>query len=636
MRQKMPWWRSIRTNLILFLVVLIAGSVGIVTYQLVQRTEQELEEQAFDELQAISELKRQQIENWLQRGPITLETVARNQAVRGPILDYVSEPTADTDHQTTINTFFSDVTASDPIVEEISLYTLDGRVLASSDAVQINKVVTRQPYFALSLENDTYIQPPYFDVGRGELTLVVTRLLTDEAGNAAGVLTGRLNVDELAAIMSQRAGLGDTGETYLVSRESNYLLTPSRLENYPLNRAYRSTGIDRALSGESGSDSYQNHYDDPELVLGTYTWLPELQSAMLAEITEGEVLANSREATQAAIATGGGALILASLLGLFLATLLTRPILQLTDIAGEMSQGHFDKKTTITGASEVGLLGRTFNNMSERLSQTINELDQKVVEIETANKELRIANARAREATRLKSEFMATMSHELRTPLNAIIGFTGIMLQGMGGEIDHDATHMLTRVESNSERLLHLINDVLDIAKIEAGRLDIVHKELEIHKLIQQWRDETSILADNKGLEFEMQIASSVPVRLYADSERLTQVVKNLLSNAIKFTDTGKVTLNVDADENQWKIQVTDTGIGIPPHAVNYIFEEFRQVDGSSKRIYGGTGLGLSISRNICRMMGGNIGVNSRLGEGSTFTVTLPLITNEKLLEPTM
>jgi signal transduction histidine kinase len=247
------------------------------------------------------------------------------------------------------------------------------------------------------------------------------------------------------------------------------------------------------------------------------------------------------------------------------------------------------------------------------------------LELEARNQELARANAMIKETTRLKSEFLSTMSHELRTPLNAIRGFTGILLEGMGGEIDEEARHMLTRVDANSERLLGLINDVLDIAKIESGRMELTYEPLNPIDLAMQWEAQTSVLAEKKGIGFEVNIDPMLPPVVMGDGQRITQIATNLLSNAFKFTKEGKVTLNVLSEGDNWIISVKDTGIGIPPHALNYIFEEFRQVDGSSKREFGGTGLGLAITRTICRTMGGNVSVRSELGVGSEFTAVLPL-----------
>ncbi|HVU12453.1 MAG TPA: ATP-binding protein [Phototrophicaceae bacterium] len=273
------------------------------------------------------------------------------------------------------------------------------------------------------------------------------------------------------------------------------------------------------------------------------------------------------------------------------------------------------------------------NTRRKQIIDALQEVETLNTTLSKTNSDLLRANAVAKEAARLKSEFMATMSHELRTPLNAMLGFSGILLEGMGGEFDDEARHMIVRIQQNSERLLKLINDVLDIAKIEAGRMDLVSVPMSPRKLVDGWKSQMGVLAERKHLQFITQIDDDLPEQLFGDPERLSQIAINLLSNAFKFTESGSVTLALHRDDNAWQMQVIDSGIGIPPHAINYIFDEFRQLDGSSTRAYGGTGLGLAIVRNLCRMMEGTVQVSSKLNEGSTFTVTLPL--RPVITEPT-
>lgn len=246
--------------------------------------------------------------------------------------------------------------------------------------------------------------------------------------------------------------------------------------------------------------------------------------------------------------------------------------------------------------------------------------------VERQRGQLAIQNRIVMEANRLKSEFLANVSHELRTPLNAIIGFSDMMLMGIGGELSQKHHHQAERVRDNGRRLLALVNDILDLARIEAGRIEIAHEPFSTRKLIDTMSSQAQLLATTSGLEFKTEIDDGLPEMLVGDIQRLEQVIINLVSNAFKFTEVGGVTLVMKADTTSWTIAVKDTGIGIPPHAIDYIFEEFRQVDGSSRRAYKGTGLGLAITKNLVRMMEGKINVESTLGKGSTFTVTLPLV----------
>jgi PAS domain S-box-containing protein len=249
-----------------------------------------------------------------------------------------------------------------------------------------------------------------------------------------------------------------------------------------------------------------------------------------------------------------------------------------------------------------------------------------IAELEENLEQLAIANAMALENARLKSEFLATMSHELRTPLNAIEGFTSVILSNMGGvEYNHRTQHYVERVNTNSKRLLALINDFLDLSRIESGRLQLAHSPFAPRQLVEKWQSQLGGLAQAKGLDFGVYVDAALPETLLGDEEQLSRVVVNLLGNAIKFTETGAVRLELHQRDYDWQLMVSDTGIGIPPHAREYIFEEFRQVDSSSKRKYGGTGLGLAIVQKLVRAMDGTITVESEVDKGSRFIVTLPL-----------
>jgi PAS domain S-box-containing protein len=233
--------------------------------------------------------------------------------------------------------------------------------------------------------------------------------------------------------------------------------------------------------------------------------------------------------------------------------------------------------------------------------------------------------AELQSALRFKDEFLATMSHELRTPLNAIIGFTGVVRMRSDELSDH-SRHLLDRVAANGSRLLSLINNILDVSRIAAGRLEIVPAPVKIYDLVEEWQTDFNQQAEKKGLELKVVIDSSLPNELYIDKERVTQIVTNLLSNAFKFTENGWVKLQIEAQQKEWIIQVSDTGPGIPETYQDLIFDEFRQVDASSSRKHGGAGLGLSIVKKLCILMNGRVNVASIPGEGSAFTVALPLL----------
>lgn len=258
------------------------------------------------------------------------------------------------------------------------------------------------------------------------------------------------------------------------------------------------------------------------------------------------------------------------------------------------------------------------------------------------NHELRIANTQLQEALRVKSDFLANMSHELRTPLNAIIGFSGGLLQGIDGDLNEEQKISIGHVNSSGEHLLRLINDVLDLSKIEAGKMVLNLETVDLAELIEDTMQNVSVLFRAKGLILRKEIFERIPV-VYGDNTRIKQVLLNILSNAAKFTEKGEVvvdgrTVQVDDDiipaeqrehmpyQTHWiLISIRDTGVGIRKADKTKIFEKFRQIDSGSARKYRGTGLGMAISRRIVQMHGGDMWVESEFGKGTIFYFTIPL-----------
>lgn len=240
------------------------------------------------------------------------------------------------------------------------------------------------------------------------------------------------------------------------------------------------------------------------------------------------------------------------------------------------------------------------------------------------NVRLATERAAAEHASQIKSEFLANMSHELRTPLNSIINFTRIISAGARGPVTPEQLDYLNRVRQSGEHLLGLINDILDLSKIEAGRMELFRESFQINDLIQSVMATTAGLVKGKPIELRSEIAPDLPP-VYADRTRVRQVLLNLLSNAAKFTDAGAITVRAERHGGEVVIHVSDTGIGIAPEHLDKIFEAFRQLDNASNRRYEGTGLGLTICRRLVDLHGGRLWVESAVGVGSTFSFSLPL-----------
>ena len=269
-------------------------------------------------------------------------------------------------------------------------------------------------------------------------------------------------------------------------------------------------------------------------------------------------------------------------------------------------------------------LKSTLENLEERVQQRTGELEQANLRLEEQNQALEDANEQIQEANRLKSEFLANMSHELRTPMNAIVGFSKIVLRKARDLLPGRQVDNLEKVLQSSEILMNLINDILDLSKIEAGRLEIQPESFSLRELVESSLSTVSPMV-KRGVETRADLAAEIDV-VHSDPTRVRQSLINLLSNAAKFTEKGSITASLQSvDSDQIELAVVDTGIGIAPESLEYIFDEFRQADGSTTRKYGGTGLGLSITQKLTQMLGGSIRVESEVGKGSSFIVTLPV-----------
>jgi PAS domain S-box-containing protein len=269
-------------------------------------------------------------------------------------------------------------------------------------------------------------------------------------------------------------------------------------------------------------------------------------------------------------------------------------------------------------------------HLYEQLKLASDELQARVqaatAELATQNELLRRQAIELEQASRLKSQFLANMSHEFRTPLNAILGYTHMLLQGVSGDLLPSVKRQLQRIDSNSRHLLTIINEILDITRIEAGKMPIQFSEFDVNEIVPEVMAELEPVIARSKLTVTPRLAPEAPP-LHSDRQKVKQIVLNLLSNALKFTHQGGVEIAVrfEPETRTVSIAVTDTGIGIAPEHHERIFEDFRQVDDSPSRQYGGTGLGLAISRRLAIALGGRITLHSKVGEGSVFTLTIPV-----------
>ncbi|HPM76451.1 MAG TPA: ATP-binding protein [bacterium] len=335
-------------------------------------------------------------------------------------------------------------------------------------------------------------------------------------------------------------------------------------------------------------------------------------------------------------------ILLVSFAALYLSRSFSSPIRALLDASRHIARGELDVRLSADRSDEFGLLAGEFNAMASQLEEAQENLErdnidlerrvaERTAELTMANVELRSSAAQIQEANRLKSEFLANVSHELRTPLNAILGYTDLMLDGIYGEMQKPQLESLTKVRRNAESLLRLINDILDLSKIEAGRMSLTLEKFDPGELVRSSLESVQPLFARSRLELRADIADGLPT-VEADRGKVQQALYNLLSNALKFTSAGGVTVRVYADEkrvNVW-FEVIDTGPGIEAAKLRSIFDQFRQIDGSTTRTVGGAGLGLALCKKLVNLLNGTIDVSSEPGKGSAFRFSIPVVAATK------
>ena len=474
--------------------------------------------------------------------------------------------------------------------------------------------------FRQSKQGKPYFGAAYFREFEPYMTIAVP--IEYSTGEVIGVLKAELSLRDIWDIISAtKAGKG--GYAYAITRSGDLIAHPNirlvleqkKVVLDQLKEAFQPTqgGLKpRAIV------SYNLH---GQKVFSSHALIPILDWAVFVERpvedTYGPLYASMLR-TSSLLLVGLGLALLASL---YLARRVVRPLQALLEGVERISSGDLNSRLEIKTGDEIETLAEEFNKMTAHLKEAQTGLERKVAERTQA---LTVANEKLEEASQLKSQFLANVNHELRTPVSAIIGYAHLVLRATEGQISRLQRENLEDLLRNAERLLNQIDSLLDFAKIEAGKMEVHVQPVNVNEVIQAAISTIEPSLNGSSVRIIREIDPGMAA-LNTDREKLRQIVLNLLDNAVKFTDRGEIKIHASQRNGSFKLAVSDTGIGIAKEDLNQIFEEFHRGDSSNTKNYRGTGLGLAIVKRFVNLLGGEIAVESEVGKGSVFTVTLPV-----------
>ena len=473
-----------------------------------------------------------------------------------------------------------------------------------------------------------------------------------ENGRVVGVAVLQLRNDELLAVLADYSGLGETGETVVAKREGDSVVVVAPTRNAPdvafhlripikdaadpPSTAFgvRATPptqsqLGLAVQGLRGTGRHPDYRGVPSVV--SWTYVPSFRWGLVVKQDETEAFALIQQLRNATLLLLALLLVPILLLAQRVARSITQPIGVAVAVAERAAGGDLRTDFDITGTDETGQLLSAVHKMMGELRGLYDSMERKIElrtsELQQSNANLKEAQEAAEEASRTKSAFLANMSHELRTPMNAIIGYSEILLEDAEEDGQTSVAEDLQKIRSAGKHLLALINDILDLSKIEAGKMTAYHEPIDIAEMVGEVHSTVFPLVEKNSNQLAIVVEPDIG-NMHSDLTKIRQTLFNLLSNASKFTEHADIELRVTRtteDSADWiTFAVRDSGIGMTPKQLGRLFQAFTQADDSTTRKYGGTGLGLAISQKFCHLLGGEITVESTPGVGSTFTVRLP------------
>ena len=640
---------TIRARLLIAFVpltLLLAAVIGASAFWV---TRNQVRRQVENQLESVATLKEVEIRSWVSDLQMNLNlVVSGKQTPRHLESLLASESVESSDYENAYDSlqgYLRWAVKQMGLFEEMFVIDLQGRVILSTDATREGKYAY-QAYFQRGLEGP-YVHPPSYSSWLGQMLVLAARPLGDQEGKTVAVLVGRANIDALSEIMLERAGLGETGETYLVGT-NHLLLTESRFGGE--GKIYvRTPGGNAALEDQvNGSGQYQSYHDAP--VVGAYHWLPELQVALLAEQGTAEAYSGVRTVL---LIDGGiaiGAALVVAMVSIIITNNITDPLARLAETAQEIAAGDLERTAEVEREDEMGSLAQAFNQMTGRLRDLIGDLEQEITERKRAESALREAHdkleirvkertAELEQANEEVKQFAYIVSHDLRAPLVNLKGFAAELRSAMevigpvmNAALPHldekqrqdvtwaweeDAPEALDFIDSSATRMDHFISALLKLSRL--GRRDLHPEPVDMEAVVQATLQSLAHQIEER----QGKVTVGPLPEVVADRTSMEQIMGNLLGNSVKYLDPDRpAELEITADRglNETTFRVRDNGRGIAEDDMDKVFAPFRRI---GRQDAPGEGMGLPYVQALVRRHGGRIWCESEPGVGTTFSFTI-------------
>ncbi|MBI2088262.1 MAG: HAMP domain-containing protein [Deltaproteobacteria bacterium] len=607
--------RLVRDYFLISVFLILAGLIASALVELYFRYQESQESIALLQ-QEVASSAAFKIESFLQEIKAALKTATKSReiAVKGLVPEYKFE--------------LERLLLTAPAITELVAVDAEGvtRVKASrlrSALTHVGRSSEISESFRRAMQGGSHFGPVYFVRG-SEPYMSIAVPMERFAGNTIGALQAEVNLKYIGEVVSN-IKVGKAGYAYLVTRSGGLVAHPDVslvLQRRNVAQLEQVKAAFQANPNVGKPKAVVTRSLQGTKVFSSYALIRSLDWAVFIE----RPVAEAYEPLYASILRTSGVLLfglgMALVVGLFVARRVVRPLQTLRQGVERIGDGDLSFRLELKTGDEIEVLAEEFNKMTRALQESYANLEQKVA---ARTQELRLANQRLDEASKHKSQFLANVSHELRTPLNAIIGFTRLVLRKTEGQIPELQRENLQKVLISAEHLLKLINGLLDLAKIEAGRMEVSVEQFRLDEVVETAVSTVEPMLEDGKVRLVTEIAADIPT-LNTDRQKLEEILLNLLSNAAKFTEQGEVRLKAWREDQGLKLVVSDTGVGIKKEALGHIFEAFRQADVSGPGRSAGTGLGLAIVKRLVDLLGGNISVESEVGKGSKFTLSLPFV----------